>query len=336
MSAGATSEAFVPGRANLIGEHTDYNGGLALAVALELGVRASVRELPGPDVEIVAEGYGTWRSDRAPEDEWSRQGAAVIAALGATSSSVRVTSTLPAGVGLSSSAAYVGALLLALGADGSLRELAELVRACEAVAGHEVGLLDPLSTLGARAACGLLIDFATLEVTDVALPDSLGLTAVHSGLARSLAASQYAQRRAECSEAARLLGGWSDASDASAGALADPVLARRASHVVGENRRVREVVDALGARDVAEVGRLVSTSHASLRDLFEVSLPAIDRLVEALIVQPGVYGARLVGGGFGGCVLVVHDPSRPPSAPGHAAWSLRAGDGALARLGRAR
>ena len=331
-----TNNVFVPGRVNLIGEHTDYNGGLALPFAVNLGVTASRTTHPGGGVTIDSDGFGSWRDDDATDAEWSRRAASVVALLGATSTTVHLRSSLPEGAGLSSSAAFLGALALALDAPGSLIDVATMVRDCEAAPHHSVGLLDPLATLGARDGHALLIDFHTLHYEDVAVPTTLNFTVVYSGEPRSLASSAYAQRRSECDQAAQYFGGWDQSSVDSWKDVPDGVVRRRARHVLSENQRVRELVTALRASDAQTVGSIVSASHRSLRDDFDVSTTGIDALVTHLEQQSGVHGARIIGGGFGGCVLVVHDAHQSVDVGGHTSWRVRPSPGAFELLGRAR
>ncbi len=324
---------FVPGRCNLIGEHTDYNDGLALPFAVDLGVNVTLSGRADNHVHVRADGFGTWTSDTEPHDDFARQAAVVLKDLGVASADVHVTSTLPAGAGMSSSAAYLGALALASGATGSLIDLAHRVQHYERSAGSDVGLLDPLATLGARKGAALLIDFSTLTTRDVAVPAGLAFTVIHSGITRSLAASGYRDRREECATVARELGAWRDITEGDLGGLSSDLLRRRARHVLRENERVLAMESALATSDVDSVGALLIASHVSLRDDFEVSLPPIDELVTVVCAQPGVHGARLMGGGFGGCILVAHDEDVTPGRPGFAHWTVRPSSGALERLG---
>jgi galactokinase len=154
----------------------------------------------------------------------------------------------------------------------------------------------------------LLIDCATDEVTPVPFPAGLEVVAVHSGQARALAGSAYADRRADCERAAALVGPLRNASPDDVERIADERARRRARHVVSENARVLAFVDALAGDDRDAIGSLLAASHASLRDDFEVSTPALDALVDRLRSTPGVVGARLTGAGFGGCAVAVTEP----------------------------
>lgn len=324
----------VPGRANLIGEHVDYNDGLSLAFAVPYDVRVEVQ--PGGDVvQLEAEGFGSYRQGTDPAHEFERQAAAVFNELTPAPGTWRITSTLPAGAGLSSSAAYLGALVLASGARGSLIEMARLVQHVEHVAGSKVGLLDQLATLGAREGHLLLIDFHTLQYRDVLWPADLHLSAVDTGVRRQLATSAYSERREQCDAARATIGPWRDATDDDLRKIDDPVVRARARHVISEIQRVGAVNDALARSDVARVGELVDESHRSLSSDFDVSTPQIDDLVGRVRACAGVLGCRLMGGGFGGCLLVVHDGSFDEQ-PRFRQWALSAASGAFERLALAR
>ena len=323
----------VPGRANLIGEHTDYNDGLSLPFALEMTVRAMVQPSSDANTHLIARGFGQWSTAEPATEPWQRQAQAVFALTQPPPVTIEVRSDVPVGAGLSSSAAYVSALALASGAHGELFELSRLVQRAEADAGSAVGLLDPLAVLGAHRDHLLLVDFADESVADVGWPPGLFCTAVHSGISRSLAETNYQGRRAECAVARDLLGGWASSTPARVEQITDDTLRRRARHVVSERDRVLDTVKALRRGDVESVGQLVSESHESLSWDFQVSTHEIDDLVRDLCDDAGVYGARLIGGGFGGCVLVVHEQrwTPPPQRP---SWALRPTDGALARVTR--
>jgi galactokinase len=239
-----------------------------------------------------------------------------------------VHTTLPVGAGLSSSAALEVAVALALGWAGTPLELALACQRAEHLAvGVPSGVMDQLASASGRAGHALLVDCSSYAVTPVPLPE-VALVVAHSGQARTLAGSAYAERRAQCEAAARIIGPLRQATLSDVTHLSDPVLRRRARHVVTENARVLEVVDALGAGDLRAAGLLMAESHRSLKDDFEVSTAALDDLVGRLSATPGVYGARLTGAGFGGCVVALADPESP--APG---WRLAAADGASVAAG---
>jgi galactokinase len=249
---------------------------------------------------------------------WARYVAAVVAEVApATGATGTVTTTLPVGSGLASSAALEVAVALALGCDAPPRELAERCRRAEQRAsGVPCGIMDQLASLMGEAGALLLIDCRSLDVTPVALPETAVVVGVDSGERRALAGSAYAERRAQCEAAAAVIGPLRDATVADVGALAEPVLRARARHVVTENARVRAFASALADGDLAAAGALMAESHASLRDDFAVSTPGVDAVAERLRCTPGVWGARMTGGGFGGVVVALCDASAEVPAGG--------------------
>ncbi len=323
MSTGgsATVRAFAPGRVNLIGDHTDYTGGWCLPIALPWGT--TVEGTPGGDRVRVSSGLDDTTTDlpidRAPSTPvqgWARHVAAVIAEVSpAQGFTGRISTTLPIGAGLSSSAALQIALALALGFDGPPLELARLAQRAEHRAvGVPCGIMDQLASVSGRHGHALLIDCTSLEVLAVPVPDDAEICIVDTGQSRALAGSAYAERRAACEAAAEHVGPLRDASLDDVEALSDPTLRRRARHVVSENRRVMTAAKALRRGDLATVGEAMFASHRSLRDDFEVSTPVLDEVVDALAATPGVYGARLTGAGFGGCVVALCEPGALPAA----------------------
>jgi galactokinase len=239
-----------------------------------------------------------------------------------------VSTTLPVGAGLSSSAALEVAVALALGFEGTPHDLALACQEAEhRASGVPSGVMDQLASAEGLAGHALLMDFAALEVTPVPMPAGLDVVVVHSGQARALAGSAYAQRRAECEAAQEIIGPLRDASEYHLARLEDPLLLRRARHVVTENRRVLQFADCLWMGDLAGAGKLMADSHASLATDFEVSTPALDTLVAELSAIPGVYGARLTGAGFGGCVVALADAASPVRG-----WRLHASPGATTVL----
>jgi galactokinase len=312
--------AFAPGRVNLIGEHTDYNHGLALPFAIAEGI--TVRATACDDRRIYAHAHDRGEVDEfalaeaMPTTGWRAFVRGVVTELrGAgyplVGARLEIGGDLPPGGGLSSSAALEVALCLALlaligVADADRVELARLCSRVESEwVGAQTGLLDQLASLYGAPDTALLIDFQALEVNPVPLRLENGwrLVTLDSGERHVNANSAYNERRAECAEACELLGVDSlrDTTRDAVERLPDP-LRRRARHVLGENLRVKDTVAALRADDLPTVGRLLNASHASLRDQYEVSTPAIEATVERLL-QAGAAGARIVGGGFGGHVL---------------------------------
>ena len=317
---------FAPGRVNLIGEHTDYSGGLVLPVALECGVTVLWRPDPAavrlrsaafPEtVELGADG-----APRAELAGWVRYAAAVAQLLHergrpAVGLDGTVSSTVPVGTGLSSSAALTVAIGLALcrAAEFELPplELAHLAQEAEHRAvGVPVGLMDPAAALLARRGHALLLDCGTERHRLVPLPSDLAIVVLDSGVRHTLEHSGYAARRAELERALPSLGGTRPsevtveaAETAALAAGVDEVARRRLRHVVSENERVRACVRALETSDRGALGALFRASHVSLRDDFEVSIPELDLLVELAYVG-GAAAARMTGGGFGGSVVAL-------------------------------
>lgn len=323
--------AFAPGRVNLIGEHTDYTGGYVLPMAVHLGT--TVELAPGGEVVALTSADEAIPSlvpvdvtdPTATDPAWARFVAGVVAELRpAFGGRGTVTTTLPIGAGLSSSAALEVAVALALGFEGLPLDLALLCqRAEQRASGVPCGIMDQLASAAGVAGHALLIDCSTNDVTPVRMPAGVEVVAVHSGEPRTLVGSAYAERRAACERAAAIVGPLRDASLPDLSAIDDAVVRRRAHHVVSENARTRAFVDALGADDLAAAGALMDESHASLRDDFEVSTPRLDTLVARLQATPGVYGARLTGAGFGGCAVAICEPGALQEG-----WPLRAVDGA--------
>ena len=320
-----------PGRVNLIGEHTDYSGGLVLPVAVDRGV--TLRWQPDDDAIRL-------RSDAFPETVelasdgtsppglagWGRYAAAIAALLAergrpAAGLEGTVSSTLPVGAGLASSAALTVAVGLALcraaGFELSRLELARIARDAERRAvGVPVGLMDPAASLLARRGHALLLDCTTEEHRLVPLPTALAVVVLDSGVRHRLEHSGYATRRAELERALAALDGARPsettveaADEAARAAGVDDVARRRLRHVVSENQRVRACVRALESPDRPDrqaLGALFREGHASLRDDFEVSIPELDLLVD-LAYAEGVVAARMTGGGFGGSVVALAD-----------------------------
>jgi galactokinase len=319
---------FAPGRVNLIGEHTDYTGGFVLPFALGSGVAVAAGRAPGGVITVWS------RQERgdvvdAPVDAlapgmvggWPAYPLGVAWSLREAGhrpagSRLAIDADLAIGAGLSSSAALECATGLALSDLHRLRvprpQLAALAsRAENEFAGAPTGIMDQSAALLCRAGHALLLDCRSGSTEDVPLDlatAGLVLLVCNTGTRHALSDGQYAQRRRSCEEAARLLGVGSlrDVTDRGhdLGGLADPELRRRARHVVTENQRVLATVALLRRGALADVGPLLTQSHVSLRDDFEVSWPQADVAVKAA-VSAGAAGARMMGGGFGGSVLVL-------------------------------
>ncbi|HEY7529323.1 MAG TPA: galactokinase [Gemmatimonadota bacterium] len=323
----ATGEAH--GRANLIGEHTDYNGGYVLPTAVpqrtrvELAPRTdglvqAATDAPGAGGDrggAAAYALGSEARGRGWLDYVQGVTLALREAGHATGGfDARVTSDLPAGAGLSSSAALTVGLLRALraafGLDLADVPLARVAQAAEnGLVGARVGILDPIACTLAEEGSGLFLDTRSLAWELVPLPADAAVGVLHSGVAHDHAHGGYNARRAECERACELLG-VSELRDLApddlprAERLPEP-LGRRVRHVVTENARVLETVAAFRAGDAARAGRLFLASHRSLRDDYEVSTTELDLIVALASEDDAVHGARLTGGGFGGSVVML-------------------------------
>jgi galactokinase len=315
--------AFAPGRVNLIGEHTDYNDGLCLPFAIDRGVTVTA-ELHDGDEVLAPDLAGDERFLRGAVAELRRVGVEVP---GCT---LEISSDLPQGAGLASSAALCVALSLGLCAVAEIEppRPVRLARLCSRIesewAGQETGLLDQLASLLGEEGRAVRLDMRTLEARAVEL-DLRGhtLATLDSGAPRSLAESGYNERRDECRRAVELLG-IESLRDADDGSGLPPPLDRRLRHVISENERVDAAVAALAAGDLPALGELLDASHASLRDDYEVSVPEVERAVEACR-DAGALGARIMGGGFGGSVLALFPPG---ASPPERAMGVRPGPGA--------
>jgi galactokinase len=323
--------AFAPGRVNLIGDHTDYTGGFVLPMAVHLGttveaersgdrVRLRSDQEPGEAVVDLDE-----RQPQTVEPSWARYVAGVVAEVRPrTGLRGRIRSTLPVGAGLSSSASLEVAVACALGFDGTPLDLARACqRAEQRASGVPCGIMDQLASAAGQAGHALLIDCCALSIRPIRRPGDMDVVAVHSGQARRLTGSAYAERKADCDEAARLIGPLRNATVADLTSIDDRRIRRRARHVITENARVLAFAAAWQEGDVEIAGEVMEASHASLRDDFEVSTPALDSLVDHLRGTPGVFGARLTGAGFGGCAVALAEPGALAMG-----WRLDAADGA--------
>lgn len=318
-----------PGRVNLIGDHTDYTGGLVMPMAIDrcteiIGEPAESVELRSADEAEPALVALDVDDPGAVEPHWARYVAGVVAEMrprqGLRGS---VTSTIPIGAGLSSSHSLLVAVALALGFDGPIAELARLCQRAELRAsGVPSGLMDQLSIAGGVAGHALMIDIHELSIDPVPLPADAEVV-VQFIANRTLAGSAYADRVAECAAAEAVIGPLRCAAAPDVGRIDDPTIRRRARHVISENQRVRAFAAALRRGDLAEAGRLMVASHASLRDDFATSTAQMDAAVAAIAATPGVFGARMTGGGFGGCVVALAQPGALRDG-----WVVTATDGA--------
>jgi len=308
-----------PGRVNLIGEHTDYNLGLVLPMAIDLACFVAAAPAGDGWLRVYSEQLGQssqWRVEEIgsaePRGDWTDRVVGVAWELArwgvpVCSQNVLIDSTVPLGGGLSSSAALGVALALAFGGEREPRELAQLARAAEMeFVGVPCGIMDQFVSAHGQAGAAILLDCRSLAWRAVKLPDGIAVVAANSMVKHELGSSAYRTRVQECAAAAKALGVASlrDADMGSIGRLQGALL-RRARHVVSENARVGELVEAASCGDIVAMGRIVTQSHRSLRDDYEVSCPELDFLVETALSVREVLGARMTGGGFGGSIVAL-------------------------------
>ena len=313
-----------PGRVNLIGEHTDYNLGFVLPIALHLETR--IRTSPSPDATLRAHSAehaetGSWPiadiPSLKPQAHWTDYLIGVAQQLIALGFAIppldlHIESTVPEGAGLSSSAALEVASALAFLQGRELHRL-EIARLCQRAetdfVGMPCGIMDQYVSLFGQAHAAIKIDCRTLESEAVPLPENVAILAVNSMVKHTLGQSAYRTRVAECAEACREIG---------VASLRDATLDqarnnKRARHIVAENQRVLDFANAARAGDLHRMGRLFLESHRSMRDDYEISCPEIDFLVDVASQLPGCHGARMTGGGFGGCTVNLVDPGAVPA-----------------------
>jgi galactokinase len=320
-----------PGRINLIGEHTDYNDGWALPIALDIGTNVAARRRDDQILRVVAPRLGA--ADEISVDdlhprrgcEWTRYVRGTAALLRETGCQVPgadllIDGDLPIGAGLSSSAS------LELGVAAALAALADYVidgtalarlgqRVENEIVGVRSGIMDQLAIALGVAGHALRIDCRSLEAEPVPIPSGVRILVFDSAVPRTLAGSAYNQRRSDCEAALKALQAVNPNLRALRDVTADllskegwrltGVQLRRVRHVVTEDQRVLDAASALQRGDVGRVGQLLTDSHFSLRNDYEVSSPGLDTLVDIAVHTPGVLGARLTGAGFGGCVIAL-------------------------------
>jgi galactokinase len=352
----AEGVAFAPGRVNLIGEHTDYNDGFVLPMAMQEGVAAAFGPSGDRVLRVYASDIGDTREVQLDSLErnqsavrgWFRYAAGVAwamlsAGVPLQGTNVAIAANLPSGSGLSSSAAFELAIARALAAVARItwdpRAAAVMAQRAE----HEFarvacGIMDQMAVACATDGHALLIDCRSLETRHVTLPSHARVVVMNSGVRRSLATSAYNDRRAACERAVAAMQEFDPSVRAlrdvdrqlleRARSRMDDVAFTRALHVVDESRRPEAFAAALETGDLASAGQLMIASHESLRDLYEVSCRELDLLVALSTAQPGCYGARLTGAGFGGCAIALVDADRVD------AFSMTIADGYAARIGR--
>jgi galactokinase len=343
--------ADAPGRVNLIGEHTDYNGGFVLPTAIPQRTRVELAPRPDDIIRAASTAKGgdvlTFTlGAETPGRGWLDyvQGVARLLRAGGhplRGFDARIDSTVPVGSGLSSSAALSVALMRALrSAFGLALDDVEIARLGQRVenefVGAQVGIMDPMAASLADEGTALFLDARSLHFERVPLPKGADLVVLNSGVAHDHSAGDYNTRRAECERACALLGvkllrELTPADLPRVEALPEP-LRRRARHVVTENERVLRAVEAMRGGDLRRLGELFAESHASMRDDYEVSIPEIDLIVDLAHAGGDVYGARLTGGGFGGSVVMLAHAGRGRVAAEHVARAYATRSGRTPRV----
>ncbi len=354
FGASPTLVTRAPGRVNLIGEHTDYNDGFVLPCAISRQTMVAVRPRADRTVRIVAgdlNGATTQfdldtpilPSAEAPWSNYVRGMASLLQAEGLELPGVdmAILGDMPQGAGLSSSAALENASGLAFAAlagqpDFDRTRLAQIGQQTEhQFAGCNCGIMDQLVSASAQEGAALLIDCRSLAAQSVAIPDDATILIVHSGVSRGLVDGEYNSRRAQCEAAARYYGvaALRDLAAVPDPGDLDPVAWRRARHVITENARTLAAADVLRLGDLPQLGRLMAQSHHSMRDDFEITVPAIDRLVSILADAIGdAGGARMTGGGFGGAVVALVAAHHADAVLAAVRAEYRTPDGGLAEI----
>ena len=352
--------AYAPGRVNLIGEHTDYNDGFVLPMAIEQGIAAAYAPNGERVLRVHASDFGETREvafdglyeGALSETGWFRYvaGVAAIAADAGqpmTGVDMALASTLPVAAGLSSSAALQmstgRALAAAAGALWDPSGAARIAQRSEHVfTGVACGIMDQMAVACGRRGAALLLDCRSLAIEVVPLPSTARIVVVYSGVKRALADSAYNDRRAACERAVAAVQRIDPAVVAlrdvdnptllRARPLMDETAYRRAGHVVPEIARPGKFAAALAAGDLATAGLLMLESHRSLRDLYEVSCAELDLLVDLAMAMPGCYGARLTGAGFGGSIVALVDASTVDAFPAAVGGRYRTATGLEPRV----
>lgn len=325
-----------PGRVNLIGEHTDYNDGFVMPVAIDLSTTVSVLPLDQRQLQMLSWDFsGDVEFDLddprlAMRGHWSDYPLGVAVTLERAGYRMRgarlyIRSNVPIGSGLSSSAAVEVATACALAANSGFKiDPRELARICQRAenefVGARVGIMDQFASLFGAENHALLLDCRSLEFRLLPMPDNVRLIICNTMVKHELAASAYNERREQCEAAvkhlAKFLPNVTALRDVSLEQLEQyknglsDVIYRRARHVVTENARVLAAADALQHGDLKAFGKLMAQSHQSLRDDYEVSCSELDLMVKLAQSAPGIYGARMTGGGFGGCTVNLVDAER--------------------------
>ncbi|MBE2204214.1 MAG: galactokinase [Chthoniobacterales bacterium] len=353
--------AFAPGRVELLGNHTDYNGGVVLSAAIQMGIHATGRRRNDEKIRLTSEGIeGVIEASRKagllPRGGWEDYPLGVAEMLARAGAGIggfeaHFSADLPPGAGLSSSAALEVATAVLLTKlfplEISPLDLAKLCRRAEnEFVGVSCGLLDQVSSIFGKKDHVIHLDCRAETVALIPFPSDLGLLIVHSGVKHALTGGEYNERRDQCFEAAKRMRvpALRDVTSTElAAADLPPLVKKRAAHIVGENERVFQALDFLRAGNGDAFGRLMTASHQSSMENFQNSTPELDALVAIATRQKGCHGARLTGGGFGGAIVALVDLSQIEnlsekiladylSLTGHTGKAFRclASDGALA------
>lgn len=310
---------FTPGRVNLIGEHTDYNGGMVLPVAITLGLDIALSPRSDERIQIHSDKFDVTAQRSLPDaaqEHWSDYvtGAVILAyqcGLLSGGADICIQTNLPFGAGLSSSAAVTVGVLKAArslsGAKMSDTQIAQLARRVEnEFIGVPCGIMDQMAVAISQPGLALALDTQTLQYETINLPRDYSMAVIHSGVFRQLNEGRYKIRKEECDAIKTFLGQSTicDISEASFQTLSElpQILQRRAKHCVSEHRRTVNAAAHLKRGNLEAFGALMIESHSSMRDDFEITVPAIDALVTDA-VKLGASGARMTGGGFGGCIV---------------------------------
>ena len=333
-----------PGRVNLIGEHTDYNDGLVFPMALPFDTVLAISDAPhGSPTEVHSEGFGSFELD-GDVPEWGvyiQLMHELMCERGIEAPPWRATvaTDIPTGASLSSSAAIEVAVGLAIADRAGVAidgvDIARIGQQVETrLLGVPTGIMDQLISATAMAGSASLIDCRSLETTPHPIPAGTSVVVMDTRTRRQLVDSEFAERTATCLRAAELLGvpALRDVDDVSLLETEHPLEWRRASHVVAEDRRTLAAAAAMAAGDAAGLGTLMNESHDSLRDLYEVSSDALDRIVDIARAAPGCLGARMTGGGFAGCAVALVATSEVEAFVAEVARKYEAWSGDVPRL----
>ena len=330
-ASGSPTVVLAPGRVNLIGEHTDYNDGFVLPMAIDRGVAVAFSPRDDSVVQVFSVAFGETRSADIAKlrplgrAEWFDYVAAVVWAMRdvgmkLTGIDMAVAGDVPVGAGLASSAAVEMAVARAMcSAASEAWDPVSMATICQRAeteyVGVNCGIMDQFATSACETGSALLLDCRTLEYSLIPIPPGATFVVMDTGVRRTLAASEYNDRRSSCETAVDVIRR-SDSSVfslrdvdgqllESAGSSMDETVLRRATHVVSEILRPKLMADALNADDLKLAGKLMNESHASLRDLYEVSCSELDLITSIAREHEGCFGARMTGAGFGGCAIAL-------------------------------